>query len=142
MVPSCTFPPEARLHTTADFAGLRRCRKPLRSRFFIIRHVPGSHGMARLGMAVSRKTSKRAVDRNRIKRSVREAFRQHRHDLPAIDLLIISLPPAASASPRQLRQELMRQWPRLRQIHAPAPTSDASSPTRHRGDPADRTPSA
>lgn len=111
------FPPAARLRSAADFAGLRACRKPLRGRCFIIRHVAGHTAGPRLGMAVSRRTSKRAVVRNRIKRVVRESFRHARAELPLLDLLVIALPPAATASPADLRTELATHWRRLQQLH-------------------------
>ncbi len=125
-----TFPPEARLHNAADFAGLRKCREPLRGRFFVIRHVPGSGDMARLGLAVSRKTSKLAVVRNRLKRTVRESFRQRRAELPVVDLLVITRSAAVAASSEQLGQELERHWAQLkRHHHLAAPTPPTSQRT-------------
>ena len=44
----------------------------------------------RLGLAISKKNAKRAVDRNRIKRLIREGFRQERDRLPSIDIVILS----------------------------------------------------
>jgi ribonuclease P protein component len=41
----------------------------------------------RLGMVVTRKVGS-AVERNRIKRKIREAFRKTAHRLPAVDLVI------------------------------------------------------
>ena len=45
-------------------------------------------GPARLGILVSRKHSRKAVRRNAIKRSVREAFRLEQERLGALDLLV------------------------------------------------------
>ena len=45
-------------------------------------------GPARLGVLVSRRHSPKAVRRNAIKRSVREAFRLERERLGALDLLV------------------------------------------------------
>ncbi len=51
--------------------------------------VPNDSGFARLGISVG-KAYGRAVQRNRIKRLIREAFRHVRHELPAgIDLIIV-----------------------------------------------------
>lgn len=118
---SCTFPPEARLHNAADFASLRLCRRPLRGRYFLIRHVPGAADTARLGMAVSRKTSPRAVVRNRIKRAVRESFRRHRQALPAVDMLVIARREAADAPSASLREELEQHWQSLARSTRAAP---------------------
>ena len=43
---------------------------------------------ARLGLVVGKKLLKRSVDRNRIKRIIREQFRLLRPDLPVCDLVV------------------------------------------------------
>jgi len=45
-------------------------------------------GAARLGMLVSRRHAARAVERNRIKRCIREAFRLEQERLGALDVLV------------------------------------------------------
>ena len=45
-------------------------------------------GAARLGMLVSRRHAARAVERNRIKRCIREAFRLEQENLGALDVLV------------------------------------------------------
>jgi ribonuclease P protein component len=45
-------------------------------------------GAARLGMLVSRKHSALAVERNRIKRCIREAFRLEQETLGPLDVLV------------------------------------------------------
>ena len=65
-------------------------------------------GRARLGILVSRKHAARAVDRNRIKRCIREAFRLEQETLGAVDVLV--RPPYGikpSASMLQRLRELL-----------------------------------
>jgi len=65
-------------------------------------------GRARLGILVSRKHAARAVERNRIKRCIREAFRLEQETLGAVDVLV--RPPYGikpSASMLQRLRELL-----------------------------------
>jgi ribonuclease P protein component len=43
---------------------------------------------ARLGLIVGKRQAKRAVDRNRIKRALRESFRNGRLALPSVDVVV------------------------------------------------------
>lgn len=45
---------------------------------------------ARLGLVIAKKHVKRANQRNRIKRLVRESFRLQQHNLPAIDVIVLA----------------------------------------------------
>lgn len=69
----------------------------------------------RLGLAISKKNAKRAVDRNRIKRLIRESFRQNRSKLPAIDLVIMAKPVTKNADNQQIFQSLEQHWHKLAQ---------------------------
>jgi ribonuclease P protein component len=80
-------------------------------------------GWARLGLAVSRKVSPRAVVRNRIKRMVRESFRQHQDQLGQLDLVVIGKPAAAARSRTELTRSLERHWSRIAK-HRRAPVHD------------------
>jgi ribonuclease P protein component len=65
--------------------------------------APRETGGARLGILISRRHAALASDRNRIKRCIREAFRQEHHRLPAMDLLVrppIGLKPGRAAAGR------------------------------------------
>jgi ribonuclease P protein component len=68
------FPKSRRLdeaHVAAAFRG-----KPVaRSRFFLVYRRGNGQAYARLGLAVPKRLLARAVDRNRVKRLVRERFR-------------------------------------------------------------------
>lgn len=50
--------------------------------------MPNDRGHARLGLIVARRVEKLAVKRNRVKRLLREQFRLHRQDLPALDMVV------------------------------------------------------
>ena len=84
--------------------------------------LPSTAGRPRLGLAVSRKVSKRAVARNRIKRVVRESFRLRRTRLPAVDVLVIARSSAAGTPNPALRADIEGAWQKLEALMAkPAP---------------------
>ena len=49
---------------------------------------PNDGPHARIGIIASKRVAPRAVDRNRAKRLVREAFRQLRHRLGGVDVVV------------------------------------------------------
>jgi ribonuclease P protein component len=57
-------------------------------RYFIVFVRPNGLSMARLGIIASKRIAPRAVDRNRAKRVVREAFRILRHGLGGRDIVV------------------------------------------------------
>lgn len=119
------FPRSARVRTQADYARVfeqsRRCADPLLSLHWLAGGQP-----ARLGLAVSRKVDKRAVGRNRIKRQLREQFRQLRSQLPPGDYVIVARPPASAANAEQLRSTFIRVLVRAGAL--PPPAADGTMP--------------
>ena len=113
------LPREARLRRAADFAALRHSAGRLSSGSFRIRFGSNEAGVARLGLAISKRVSKRAVDRNRIKRVIRESFRHARLDLPAVDILVMARESARDADLATLRDELTRLWKKLSTLKVP-----------------------
>lgn len=76
-------------------------------------HVGSPHSQARLGLAIAKKNVPHAVDRNRIKRAIRESFRHHRAQLPAMDIVILIRPGSQAISSAELREQLERLWTRI-----------------------------
>ncbi len=90
----------------------------------------------RLGLAVSRKVDTKAVVRNRIKRTARESFRVHRLQLPSADCVLVAKREAASATPADLRADLVELWRRaaaLKPTVAAGTMRDASVSPASRG---------
>jgi ribonuclease P protein component len=107
------LPRTARLLRPGDFAALRGQSKRTSTSCFLAEYRSTVQPSARLGMAVSRKVSKLAVQRNRIRRTIRESFRLHRATLPCIDVLLIARARAAEQTNAALRAELESIWCRL-----------------------------
>ena len=67
----------------------------------------------RLGLAIGRKWIRRAVDRNKIKRLIRNSFRQHRDQLSGLDLVVMARCDG-KAENMQFFSSLDKHWRRLR----------------------------
>lgn len=120
------LPRTARLLRPADFAALRERSLRVSTRHFTAQYR-ATQAAARLGMAVSRKVSKRAVERNRIRRQIRETFRLIRAQLPSVDLLVIARTSATTLANPALREDLATLWQRLIAAHTAA-TLNAGEP--------------
>jgi ribonuclease P protein component len=73
---------------------------------------------ARLGLAISKKCAKRAVDRNRIKRHFRESFRLNQHTLPSVDIIAMCKPSALLLDNANMREQIESQWRFMRKKFA------------------------
>jgi ribonuclease P protein component len=106
------FSPDQRLHTPAEFG--RVFAEPARSsdRYFTVLARPTGRAAARLGLTVSRRAAKRAVDRNKLKRLARESFR-HQPALPPWDFVVLARAGADRAERRALRASLDRHFEQL-----------------------------
>jgi ribonuclease P protein component len=112
-MPTAGLPRDARLRRPGDFAALRTNSGRAGGRCFHVRYRDNELGYARLGLAISKRVSKRAVERNRIKRLLRESFRRVRHQLPAVDLMVMAREQAAGVSGAQLLTEIDALWKKL-----------------------------
>jgi ribonuclease P protein component len=107
------LPRPARLTRPQDFdAAFQGGTRLTENKLAAVVH-PNDQAHARLGLAISRKVAAQAVDRNRIKRHVRESFRARRAQLPARDIVILGRAGCARASAAELRAMLDRLWTRV-----------------------------
>ncbi len=88
------FGKAARLKTPEEFGEVRRRGTAARAGVIAVAVLPSAQ--QRLGIAISRRVGN-AVERNRIKRVVRDFFRRHRGLFPEGDCVVI---PAAGAGGR------------------------------------------
>ena len=82
------FRGEHRLRKTDEFSSVFAFRKSLRGRHFDLLHRPNSSVTARLGTVIAKKYVRSAVNRNLVKRIVRESFRLSRTKLPWRDIVV------------------------------------------------------
>ncbi len=69
---------------------------------------------SRFGILVSSKVSKKAVDRNRIKRQIREIIRSHFNKIkPGKDCIVITLPPILGKKYSEIERSLIQNFKKL-----------------------------
>ncbi len=102
-----SFPRSCRLTLRRQFTAVYEKGRRVASSSIVLFALPNDVGECRLGITVTRKVGG-AVERNRIKRVVRDIFRRHRGTMtPALDLVVNAKPRAESASSGELEKEIL-----------------------------------
>ena len=126
---------EARLVNKTDFDRVFADNQRARTDYAVVMARPNLVGYPRLGMIVAKRLLARAVDRNRVKRCVRESFRQVLPELPACDFVVrlIAKPvPGDEAKDlsrtfKRAGQRAMAKWPPVAASETPMATSESPS---------------
>jgi ribonuclease P protein component len=100
-----TFGKAARLRRRREFLLVQARGKRLYARELVVLAMKKRSGPTRIGITVSRKVA-RATGRNRVKRWVREAFREVAASLPPMDMVVIARSGAASVGLAGARRAL------------------------------------
>ena len=79
---------QAKIVKTDDFSSVFNLRKRIASQHLVMRYRINEANLPRLGLIVSKKTAKLAVQRNYMRRVLRELFRLNQPQLPIIDLVV------------------------------------------------------
>jgi ribonuclease P protein component len=87
-VPTLRFTKKAKLIKTDEFSSVFNFRKRISAKFLALHYQPNQIGHARLGLVVAKKVARRAVDRNYMRRVLREFFRMQQHEINHVDLVI------------------------------------------------------
>ncbi|EMP54554.1 ribonuclease P protein component [Marinobacter santoriniensis NKSG1] len=128
------FPKSHRLLRPADYSKVFddvKLKVPHRN--FLILATPNDLGHARVGLVFSKRNLKLAVQRNRVKRQVRETFR-HQNDLPGVDIVLLGRQGLASLDNPTLQSILNDLWRRLKKkYHQSSPSRAAESQPAGRG---------
>jgi ribonuclease P protein component len=108
-----TLPARLRLRRKSDFDAAYARGRRIGDGFFAVTATLNQSGTPRLGLAVAVRAAGGAVARNRIRRIIRESFRLHQREIPAVDLVVSIRPRARDASPHALRESLAALWKKV-----------------------------
>jgi ribonuclease P protein component len=108
-----TLPARLRLRRKRDFDAAYARGRRMGDGFFAVTVTMNDAGAPRLGLAVAVRVAGGAVARNRIRRIIRESFRLHQREIPAVDLVVSARPKARAASGRQLHESLEALWKKV-----------------------------
>lgn len=108
-----TLPARLRLRRKSDFDAAYARGRRIGDGFFAVTATLNDLGAARLGMAVAVRTAGNSVVRNRLRRIIRESFRVHQHELPAVDLVVSARPAARTAARAALHASLAVLWKKV-----------------------------
>lgn len=101
-----------RIRTQAQYRHVFAVQQRLFGRFFVLFYRKNQLHHPRIGIIIRKRNIRHAVDRNKIKRKVREIFRVQQKDLPAMDIVIVVKSEAERASKQELQvclEKLMTQ---------------------------------
>ncbi len=85
--------------------------------------VNDGHASARLGLSIAARSVGNAVNRNRLRRQVRESFRRQQ-GLPPVDIVIGARNGARTAPAKELRAALERLWKQINEAWAQRSSKD------------------
>ena len=114
-MPSHTFTKHRRLLKASEYKEVfDRNRLKVAHPKLLLLALPNNSGQSRLGLVLGKKNIPTAVGRNRVKRVVRETFRQF--DFPvALDIVFLARKGADQLSSQEMNLLLHQSWCRLQQ---------------------------
>ena len=98
-----------RLKSDGDFARLAKSRKSAYEKLVGVKVRENNLSHSRYGIVVGLKVSKKAVERNKIKRQLREIIRSHLSELKTgYDVMIMALKPSVGADFKDIETQTVK----------------------------------
>jgi ribonuclease P protein component len=116
-----TLRAQKRLRRKSDFDAVYARGRRFGNGFFGVTALWNDKGGPRLGLAVAVRAAGGGVERNRIRRIIRESFRLHQYELPAVDLVVSARSRAKDAPRSELHASLVELWKKVTEQCATLP---------------------
>lgn len=110
---SYTFTRELRLLTPAQFKTVFSNPIKASSAEITLLATANSEQHPRIGLTVAKKHVKLAVERNRVKRVIRDSFRLNQHNLPAIDIVVLVRGGVVNMEKAEINKLIEKLWRKL-----------------------------
>ncbi|MBS25314.1 MAG: ribonuclease P protein component [Gammaproteobacteria bacterium] len=104
------FKKNRRLGCSAEYSLVLSSKIRSHDKLFSVVALKNGGAPGRLGVTVSKRTARQAVNRNRIKRVVRESFRKKQKDLLGLDLVAVARAAASGSENLALFDSLACHW--------------------------------
>lgn len=111
------FNRESRLLTPDHFKNVFDNAIRFSSQHFTILITQNPNDNNRLGLAIAKKRVKLAVQRNRIKRLLRESFRTNQDKLPSIDMVVMVKSGIDKLDNQEIDQQIKSLWRKINRRH-------------------------
>lgn len=108
------FPRNLRLRSNKDFQRVWQHPRKFNDRHFLLVVSRNNLEHPRLGLGISKKKVNTAVARNRIKRVIRESYRQHWQQFDGTDIVVIAKQGAAELDKKTIRDQIEQLWQALK----------------------------
>jgi len=123
-----TFGKSLRLLNARDYRGVfDNAQLKISHQRLLILARSNSSKTPRLGLVIAKKNIRLAVQRNRIKRILRESFRLRQETLIGLDIVVLARRGLDDLDNQQLHQLFHQQWQRLEKKHAKQTKQEPSS---------------
>jgi ribonuclease P protein component len=109
------FSRRLRLTCPADFQRVFQQACKSTSPEFTVLAIANQQAYPRLGLAIAKKHVRRAVDRNRIKRLIRESFRHNQALLSGLDIVVLARKGVDNSTNETINSALNKHWKVLNQ---------------------------
>lgn len=111
------FPRQFRLLTAVDFRCVfNNTQLRVNRQALLVLATPNGLDHPRLGLVIAKRNVSKAVQRNRLKRLIRDSFRRNRKQLAALDLVFLTRPGVAALDNQKISALIESVWNKLSDI--------------------------